>query len=78
MATIEGNHSHKQEAIWCHIRVSQGISNDKSRSLPSIGGQQAIVKPYRQCYRNCENWQNNLANCCNAPNSLFITAKDFY
>ena len=27
------------------------------------------VHLHRECYGNCENWQKNLAKCCNLPNS---------
>ena len=40
MLSYTGNYCHKQEAIWCHVRViiSGGVSNDKLRSLTSVDG----------------------------------------
>ena len=36
-----GNYCHEQEAIWCHIHISRGVSLNE---LTRIDGQQAIVK----------------------------------
>ena len=36
------------------------------------------VHLHRECYGNCENWQKNLANYCNLPNSpKFFPANGF-
>ena len=43
LSTI-GDYCHKQEATWHHICVDRSVSNGKPRSLPSVDGQQAIVK----------------------------------
>ena len=40
---------------------------------------QTKVHLHKECYRNNENWQKNLANCCHLPNSPnFFTANVFY
>ena len=35
---VGGNYCHRQDDVWCHICISQGVSNDKPRNLTSLDG----------------------------------------